>query len=214
MITLGSAAAQVIIVDGGNEHTYYMDQGFTTDCKMTFKNNTGKTTVLAYNQIYNTFPTAKWAVSFCDNRNCFPSIVQQDSFAALQKDEKSEFKISVDPQGKTDTAKLQYEVYDLDNPSVKDTVTFNFIVQWGAGLHEPLNSLVQVYPNPTSSFINLHGITQNTEVRIYNAESKLAGVYRVSAENETIGVAELPAGFYFVSYNTNAGLVRAGFMKQ
>lgn len=213
ILAAASVSAQVIEVEGGNVHTYYMDQAMTTDCHMPFKNVTGKATVFAYTQIYSDFPS-QWLVSFCDNRNCFPNLVQEDSFASIPKDASSEFKISVVPQGHADTSKVMYTVYDRENPSVKDTVTFNFIVQWGAGLHEKGISRNAVYPNPAQGVLNVANITSATVARIYGSDSRLVKTAELSAVAGEIDIRNLPAGFYFISYTQGSELVRSSFVKQ
>jgi Secretion system C-terminal sorting domain len=212
-LTMSWAQAQVIQVTGGNKHTYFLDAANSIDCHMPFKNVTGKATVFAYKMVSSDFPS-DWVVSFCDNRNCFATLVDEDSFAVVSKDAETEFKITVDPQGNADTSKVVYAVYDRNNPSVRDTVEFNFILQWGAGLMESGKVSQSLYPNPATNVLHFANIENLTSVRIYGADSKLVCTEMVSENQNTLNIETLPKGFYFVSYLSGTELIRSNFVKQ
>jgi hypothetical protein len=207
------ARAQVIDVEGGNKHTYFLSASNPVDCHMPFTNVTGKNVVLAYKRIASDFPFT-WEASLCDNRNCHPDLKLEDSFATISKDAKSEFKVTVDPQGKADTATVQYVVYDNSKPNVKDTIQFTFILQWGAGLMETGNFQSAVYPNPATNLVNIGQLTSNTSVRIYGADSRLVKEAYVFAAYPQIDIKSLPTGFYFISFNQGEKLIRSNFVKQ
>jgi len=189
-----------------------MGHAGTTDCHVPFQNLTGGKLDLVYRKIADDFPAAWW-VSFCDNYDCFATFVARDTFAPIKDSGYAEFKVSVTPNGKADTSTVKYEIYNASTPNVKDTVTFVFMVQWGAGLHEAMNPNFQVYPNPAADVIHLNGIQSPTQVHIYSTEGREVLSATVSNEN-SINIASLPKGFFFVSYVNENGLVRGSFVKQ
>lgn len=212
-VFLGFAQGQVIQCIGGNEHTYVLDQALNTDCKLAFKNITGKSTVFAYKKVSSDFPM-KWQVSFCDNRSCFFELIEEDSFAVIAKDAIDEFKITVSPQGHADTAKVVYAVYDRENNSVQDTVIFNFMVHWGAGIKESGSKLAKIYPNPVLDQIRVENITSNAVVRIFSQAGKELSEHTIDAANPVINVQHLPSGLYYISGMDGNFVFRNSFIKQ
>ena len=55
-----------------------------------------------------------------------------------------------------------------------------------------------VFPNPTSSIIQVNGIEENTRVRIFNAEGKLL-LTKVIQPSEKLQLSHLSDGIYFLS---------------
>jgi hypothetical protein len=210
---LNLAQAQVINVEGGNKHTYYLNATAPVDCHMPFTNITGKSTVFAYSKVSSDFPFA-WAASLCDNRNCHPDLKQEDSFAVVGKDAVTEFKVTVDPQGVADTSTVVYAVYDNSNPSKKDTIQFTFILQWGAGLMESGKMNAHLFPNPATNILNIVELNTDAVVSIYASDSRLIKQEIVGALNPQIDIKTLQSGFYFVSYNQGNQLLRGSFVKQ
>ncbi len=59
------------------------------------------------------------------------------------------------------------------------------------------SDIVSVYPNPTTSFINIDNIVAN-KVEIIDATGKIVFVSSVDSNNIRINVSDLPAGNYFI----------------
>lgn len=211
--TLGLSAQSVVTFEHGKHNEFVMGHDGTTDCHVNFQNLTGNKIDLVYNKLTDDFPS-KWWVSFCDNYNCFASFVPHDTFAPIANNGYSEFKISVTPNGFADTATVSYEIWTAADPGVKDTVTFVFMVQWGAKTHESGNIQASIYPNPAHSTIGVLGLVEPTEVLVMNVEGKTMVKSMLDAENNQIQLQGLAPGVYFVSYNSANGLMRGSFIKQ
>jgi hypothetical protein len=59
------------------------------------------------------------------------------------------------------------------------------------------SDIVSIYPNPTSSFINIDNVVAN-KVEIIDATGKIVFESSVDSNNIRIDVSELPAGNYFI----------------
>ncbi len=64
------------------------------------------------------------------------------------------------------------------------------------------NGGIEVYPNPTSSFLNIKSAENITSVMIVDMLGKVVMQEVVKKNNAQLNLAELPAGFYFVKVNT------------
>jgi chitodextrinase len=76
------------------------------------------------------------------------------------------------------------------------------------------NDLVEIklYPNPTSSFLNISTVTENTLVKIYNMQGQT--VYNGEIKNNSLDVSNLPVGSYMLEIDFNNSKVTKHFIKQ
>jgi len=76
-----------------------------------------------------------------------------------------------------------------------------------------LNQEIQIYPNPTSDYINISFTNQIeiTTVSIYNALGQL--VFDTN-KFENIYISELSAGLYYLSIDTNKGVVKKTMIRE
>ncbi|MBS3915002.1 MAG: T9SS type A sorting domain-containing protein [Bacteroidetes bacterium] len=206
------ATAQSVEFEGGKTHTYVMGHSGSTDCYLIFRNHMGKSAKFVYNKIQDDYPSAWW-VSFCDNVNCFANLVANDTFATIADSAEAEFKITVTPNGKADTATVKYEFYEEATPNVKDTLTFIFVVQWGAGSQDLVTSTYRVYPNPVSDQLHVPFATPGTKVYITSLTGDYVKEITAADTKTNIMVSDLQAGFYFVSYMNNGVPVKLRFLK-
>jgi hypothetical protein len=207
---INAVSAQGIEYQGGTSHQYTMSHAGSTDCYLIFRNMTGGTGNFVYNKINADFPSAWW-VSFCDNINCYASFVQQDTFAPIADSAEAEFKITVTPNGKADTAVAVYEFFEASAPNDKDTLTFTFIVEWGAGVRGAEGVKLGIYPNPANDVLYFQNVGLSS-VEIFDASGKL--VKSASLEGRSaLSIGEMPAGFYFVTCRTGDRILRSEFVK-
>src|SRR6185295_7454126 len=119
--------------------------------------------------------------------------------------------ISVDPRNISGTGKATMYLFDITDPSVKDTITF--IISAGVnGIHTYAAShALKIYPNPASETVHVkveHSASfTNASIHILDVVGKT--VYDVSANANdwtTIAVNSLSPGIYFVRYDNGNGL--------
>lgn len=142
-------------VKNGNQHDFYLDATGSTDCSIYITNNGAAGLELQYKQVEADFPSGWNMAGFCDNRGCYFAFPVRDSFLPLAANEQTSMKITIDPNGKSDTAVVKYAIWDEANPSQKDTLVFNIYVRWGASTGQIRVSDFTVAPNPATDFLEL-----------------------------------------------------------
>lgn len=76
------------------------------------------------------------------------------------------------------------------------------------------NNLVDIklYPNPTSSILNISNVNDNTLVKIYNLQGQT--VYNGAVRNNSLDVSNLPVGTYMLEIDFNNSKIVKRFIKQ
>ncbi|NBP04605.1 MAG: T9SS C-terminal target domain-containing protein [Bacteroidetes bacterium] len=203
--------AQTIEVQGSKTHDFYPESSGFTDCYMYLKNVGTGSLRIAYEKVSVDYP-AGWDVSFCDNRNCFFTFRDKDTFTALAPGEKASIKITVFPKGAADTAVVKYAVWDVNNPSVKDTLTFNIMVRWSAGAHFTCMPQQAIYPVPANRHLQVNTLGVNY-IEIRSTSGQKITQYFPDAEWTRLDISELLAGSYVVLLKGQNGIRSYNFLK-
>lgn len=208
---MGVAKAQGFELENGKaEHTYYPDATQPVDCAIHFKNLKKTAIVFAYEKVSVDYPTA-WDVSFCDNRNCYATFLNNDTMAKVAPNAEASLKITVFPNGKADTAVVKYAIWDFDNPSDRDTIIWNIYIRWGANTQSWIVDMATVYPNPVKDVLTVMGVVSN-KGQLVDAEGSF--VKSVILDQGRLDVSVLPAGIYSLLLETPQGVSRVGFVRQ
>jgi hypothetical protein len=193
LFSIGTNAQSFQAVEGTDVQYYPSANGFM-DCAIHLKNLTQSPIILQYKKVSVDFPST-WDISFCDNRNCFGGFVDEDTMSAIAPDdEKNSLKLSVFPNGKSDTAVVVYEVWNKYTPADKITLTYTIMVRWGAST-ESYEIVTMVSPNPANDYVQLPV-----------AAAQLLDVQGRIVSNTTTGslnLLEVPNGIYFVRFLQN-----------
>ncbi len=193
LFSIGTNAQSFQAVEGTDVQYYPSANGFM-DCAIHLKNLTQSPIILQYKKVSVDFPST-WDISFCDNRNCFGGFVDEDTMSAIAPDdEKNSLKLSVFPNGKSDTAVVVYEVWNKYTPADKITLTYTILVRWGAST-ESYEVVTMVSPNPANDYVQLPV-----------AAAQLLDVQGRIVSNTTTGslnLLEVPNGIYFVRFLQN-----------
>ena len=152
-----------------------------------------------------------WDVSFCDNKNCYATFKTQDTMAAVATNMEASLKITVFPNGKAGVAKVQYVIFDYNNPKDMDTVTWNINVRWGAETKTWITEAVQVYPNPVVDVLNVSALG---DAAVDVVDSKGAVVKHVVPVAGRMDVSELAVGLYFVRCQSEGKMQTISFVKK
>jgi hypothetical protein len=193
LFSIGTNAQSFQAVEGTDVQYYPSANGFM-DCAIHLKNLTQSPIILQYKKVSVDFPST-WDISFCDNRNCFGGFVDEDTMSAIAPDdEKNSLKLSVFPNGKSDTAVVVYEVWNKYTPADKITLTYTIMVRWDAST-ESYEVVTMVSPNPANDYVQLPV-----------AAAQLLDVQGRIVSNTTTGslnLLEVPNGIYFVRFLQN-----------
>lgn len=208
---MGVAKAQGFELENGKaEHTFYPDATQPVDCAIHFKNLKKSAIVFAYEKVSIDYPTA-WDVSFCDNRNCYATFLNNDTMAKVAPNAEASLKITVFPNGKADTAIVKYAIWDYDNPTDRDTITWNIFIRWGANTQSWLVDRTTAYPNPVKDVLHVVGVVAS-QGRLVDAKG--AFVKAVTLNEGRVDVSDLSSGVYFLILETPQGVSRVGFVRQ
>lgn len=208
---MGVAKAQGFELENGKaEHTYYPDATQPVDCAIHFKNLKKTAIVFSYEKVSVDYPTA-WDVSFCDNRNCYATFLNNDTMAKVAPNAEASLKITVFPNGKADTAVVKYAIWDFDNPSDRDTIIWNIYVRWGANTQSWIVDMATVYPNPVKDVLTVMGVVSSKGQLV---DAKGSFVKSVNLEQGRLDVSDLSAGIYSLMLETPQGVSRVGFVRQ
>jgi hypothetical protein len=150
-----------------------------------------------------------WDYSSCAYGICYAAI--PDTLCTMNPiapGDEGFLSLLINPMDIPGTGKATLYLYDSENPSVKDTVTFIITSEPGNGIHKDvLANAWSVYPNPASEMVNIkidHGGSSGS-IRIMDVIGQT--VYQTSANTglNPIPVSSLSAGIYFVRYDSGDG---------
>jgi hypothetical protein len=208
---MGAVKAQGFELENGKaEHTFYPDATAPVDCTIHFKNLKKSAIVFAYEKLSVDYPSV-WDVSFCDNRNCFATFVNNDTMAKVAPNAEASLKITVFPNGKADTALVKYALWDYDNPTDRDTLTWNIYIRWGADTKSWMVDMLLAYPNPVADVLHVMGVDACKGQLI---DAKGSVVRDVVLEDGKLDVSELHSGVYALMLQTPTGIARVGFVRK
>ena len=179
-----------------------------------FKNTTGKDLNISWRKISLDLPS-DWDYSLCDLGTCYAGIPDGDhTMFAVEKDSSGFLAPNIYPGGITGTGKIVMYVWDKDNPSVNDTLTWFITATSEAGVQVIAQGTkeLRLFPNPatgrvsivfgsistgTLSFIDMKGISQLqlgvNEAKTFDAD-----------------LSQLPAGEYVALFIGRDGSVIQG----
>ena len=193
LFSVGLKAQSFQAVEGTDVQYYPNANGFM-DCAIHLKNMTQSPVVLQYKKVSVDFPST-WDISFCDNRNCFGGFVDEDTMSAIAPDdEKNSLKLTIYPNGKSDTAVVIYEVWNKYAPADKITLTYTIMVRWGASA-QSYEVVTRLSPNPANNHVQL----PVDAAQLFDIEGRLV----MNTLNGSLNVSEVPNGVYFVRFLQN-----------
>jgi hypothetical protein len=211
LIGWSAAIAQGFELENGKaEHTFYPDATAPVDCAIHFKNLKKTAIVFAYEKVSVDYPSA-WDVSFCDNRNCYAAFLNNDTMAKVAPNGEASLKITVFPNGKADTAVVKYALWDYDNPSDRDTITWNIYIRWGASTNQWILEMAAAYPNPVKDVLTLVGVSAQKGQLV---DAKGSFVKAVEIQEGRLDVSDLTPGVYTLIVASANGTSRVGFVRQ
>ena len=207
----GAAMAQGFELENGKaEHTFYPNADAPVDCTIHFKNLKKSPIVFAYEKVSVDFPSV-WDVSFCDNRNCYAAFLDKDTMAKVAPNAEASLKITVFPNGKADTAVVKYALWDFDNATDRDTITWNIYIRWGANTKSWIAEMAMAYPNPVKDILSLVGV-DDAKAKVIDSKGSLISV--VDVVDGKVNVSAFTPGVYTLIMETPLKSVKVGFVRQ
>jgi len=88
---------------------------------------------------------------------------------------------------------------------------FYYNSTYSSGIEQIINNIA-LFPNPTSGIINITGLTQPAEVKIYSIQGQLLK-FELQVEN-TIDISDLPTGVYLLNLSVENTVVKKTVVKR
>ena len=96
-------------------------------------------------------------------------------------------------------ANITADNYTLWKNAVYVLAGFNIEV----GINHVVASSVDVYPNPTSDYLNIRGLNTNSTIRVYNTTGQLMMVEKSDNETMSLDLSKCNAGLYLLQVESN-----------
>ncbi len=110
------------------------------------------------------------------------------------------------------THTIMYSYTDVNGCSGTDNILMT--VNGCAGIDDPWEGSISVYPNPFTNHISVQGIQQKTKIRLYNAIGQLIEESFIDQNLHTIFREDLSSGIYFLNIETTNGWIVKKLMKE
>ncbi len=170
-------------------------------------NQSGRTLILNWKRIAVSIPTG-WAANLCDNAHCFTDFPESGTMDSVFNTEYGLLAVGINPDTIQGTAWVQYEVWDLNYPNNKDTLTWIISSNNITGINKVEfhnYNLPGVYPNPASDFFYINtGMQSGFEFLIIDMYGKeiQKGVNELNGKEEVSSV-NLANGVYQIIISKN-----------
>ncbi len=178
-------------------------------------NTSSDTITLKWEKVSESVPPA-WDASVCDNKICYTTLVDSGMMNPIIPGDAGGFlRMSIIPQINYGTATIRYAVWDIDNPALKDTLTYILTVLV-SGLNEVENkNAFSLFPNPATNQIS---ILSSLETGFTYSIIDIAGkeVYAGMADTNltSLSIESMSNGIYFFLIKSNNGFFTQKFIKK
>lgn len=186
-------SAQTFVCSPANSMSGSAPLNVYTNFNIDMVNQTSDTMTLAWDLVSNTLH-GDWDYSLCDYTACY-TVLPASGVMSPNYSSNSFLKLTLNPMYTKAAGTLKFWVYDYNNPSSGDSVTFH-VSSINVGLEEGLTSKIALYPNPAADYIHVNADVKALE--FFDASGVLVLASEVMADNQKISTSELSAGLYMV----------------
>jgi len=102
--------------------------------------------------------------------------------------------------------------YTENNPNLTSGGTYGVVDLWvvkfgtaGVGVEDNSTASFEIYPNPTTDFININGIAESSKMIIFNQSGMAVRTTIISQDNQRVDLAGLAKGMYMVMITDSKG---------
>ena len=119
------------------------------------QNISANTIILKWKKVSENVP-ALWEASVCDNSFCNTSLVDSGMMNLVLPNDFGLLLLHITPHVNYGTATVRYAVWDIANPTLKDTLTYILTVSATSGIADVENkNTFSIFPNPAKENINI-----------------------------------------------------------
>jgi hypothetical protein len=171
-------------------------------------NTSSDTIILKWEKVSVSIPTS-WEASVCDNSICYATLVDSGMMNPVAPRKYGLLLLHITPRIDDGIATIRYAVWDIKNPSLKDTLTYILSVNKLSGVVEPINTYnFSIFPNPAKEYINItSNVLSGFHFSIADAAGKEVAKGFSKTNTHTINMENLANGLYFISFSTKNTLI-------
>lgn len=164
-----------------------------------FTNNTGSTADLAYEVLENSL-IGGWRPSLCTHLGCFTNVPSNFNFGNLANGNTGYFRIYSYFSGITGKGTLKMRLFDMNDPSISDTVTYILVSGTPLGNSMKIDEIsIRLYPNPVNDLLIIEGIDiLGSKMVVYDNNGKLMKLKEVLNNQEIINLQGWNNGIYIL----------------
>ncbi len=76
------------------------------------------------------------------------------------------------------------------------------------------NAIASIFPNPTTGYLHLHNVEENTSAEIFSLDGRKIKTITSLSENSAISVVDFPSGYYYIHVYSDSKSEKLLFNKQ
>lgn len=158
----------------------------------------------------NTLP-AGWSYSLCDLGGCYVGVPTGGTMSEITEQEALNgvtgfLKLNITASTFYGEGDISFYVYESGNPSFGDTISMH--LTWtnsSSSIIENSLSNIEVYPNPTSQYINFTNLNKAEKIEILTMQGQLVSVWEDDGPTAKINLTNLPESVYFAKITDSFG---------
>ncbi len=157
--------------------------------------------ILSWEKVSSYVP-ANWEASICDNSACSTVLDDSGTMDPVNPTDYGFLLLHITPHVDTGMAVIRYAVWDVNSPTLKDTLTFIMSSYTVLGINEKSKSSTLLYPNPSNKEFT---ITTNHQAgfcySIYDLKGSTIAVGKSTTSSITLSSEEFLNGVYTLKIN-------------
>jgi hypothetical protein len=163
-------------------------------------NISSDTITLKWKKVSESVPLL-WEASVCDNSFCNTTLLDSGMMSPVIPTDFGLLLLHITPHVNYGTAIVRYAVWDIANPTLKDTLTYILTVINPVGISETENKIAfNLFPNPANTIINFVSNGNNGfQYTITDVLGRLIERGTSNVNSISIGTENLANGIYSVS---------------
>lgn len=166
-------------------------------------NTTNDTIQLKWVKVSESVPAA-WEASACDNQVCNTSLVDSGMMNPVLPGDYGFLLMHITGHVNYGTAIIRYTVWDIANPTLKDTLTYILTINAPTGINEAVTkNTFRIFPNPANENINIiSNIKSEFQFVVTDVSGKEIKKGISKTNSFSVSNLALPRGVYSISVVT------------
>lgn len=156
-----------------------------------------------------------WDASVCDNKICYTSLVDSGIMNPVIPSDTGFLLLHLTSHINYGMAIIRYAVWDVANPTIRDTLTYILKVENTVKISESetKNKFI-FFPNPANDKIEIASSFQtNYSYILTDISGKIIKTENSTTNNTHISIGDLPQDVYFITIKLNNNLFTHKFIK-